>query len=65
MWGKILITVMLNNGHWVIMTYSEKLSDIKALGEMGSLSYKKANIYFANSQTIWIKIPVHARGISA
>ena len=39
--GKILITVMLIYKHWVIMTYSEKLSDIKALGKWEVYHTKK------------------------
>ena len=42
---------MLVYRHWVIMAYSEKLSDIKALLKWKGLSHKKANIAFASAQT--------------
>ena len=45
--GKILITVMLIYRHWVIMTYSEKLSDIIVLKKCEVYSTQKANIAFA------------------
>ena len=47
-WGKVLITVMLIYGHWVIMTYSDKLSDIIVLEKCEVYSTQKlANIAFA------------------
>ena len=46
---KILFTVELIYRHWVIMAFGEKLSDIKAFGEIGTLTHKKANIAFATA----------------
>ena len=40
-------TLMLINRHWVIMAYSEKLSDIIDLEKCEVYSTKKANIAFA------------------
>ena len=44
--GKIFVTVWLIYRHCAIMGYSEKLSDIKTLGEMLSAFNKHASISF-------------------
>ena len=41
-WGKTLITHMLIYRHWVIMTYSERLSDILLFEKCVVYSTKKA-----------------------
>ena len=46
-WCKILITVLLIYRHWVIMAYSEKLSDIIIFEKCEVYYTKKANIDFA------------------
>ena len=46
-WGMILITVILIYRRWVFMAYSEKLSDIIALGICEVYYTKKSNIAFA------------------
>ena len=47
-WDQILITVMHNvYRHYVIVAYSEKLSDIIVLKKFEVYSTKKANIAFA------------------
>ena len=58
MGGKILITVMLIYGHWVIMAYSEKLSDIIVWEKCEVYATKKANISFALALTQVKKEPL-------